>query len=56
MRNTKENRCIHCANSFNKDDKYCGVCGEDLFIQCPICKSENQVGNNFCVKCKHSLY
>ena len=48
-------KCIECQSENPEEAKFCGKCGEKLFLICPQCGSENTPGNNFCNECGHNL-
>lgn len=48
-------KCPECQSENSEEAKFCGKCGEKLFLICPQCGSENTPGNNFCNECGHDL-
>jgi len=48
-------KCPKCQFENPEEAKFCGKCGEKLFLVCPQCGSENTPGNNFCNECGHNL-
>ena len=48
-------KCPKCQFENPEEAKFCGKCGEKLFLICPQCGSENTPGNNFCNECGHNL-
>ena len=48
-------KCPECQSENPEEAKFCGKCGEELFLICPQCGSENTPGNNFCNECGHNL-
>lgn len=48
-------KCSKCQSENPEEAKFCGKCGEKLFLICPQCGSENTPGNNFCNECGHNL-
>ena len=48
-------KCPGCQSENSEEAKFCGKCGEKLFLICTQCGSENTPGNNFCNECGHNL-
>jgi len=48
-------KCPECLHENPEEAKFCGKCGEKLFLVCPQCGSENTPGNNFCNECGHNF-
>jgi class 3 adenylate cyclase len=48
-------RCPHCGNEVEADQRFCGSCGGLLALMCPVCGAENPLSNNFCGSCGAEL-
>ena len=48
-------KCPHCGKPVATDQKFCGLCGQDVSAEaskfCPNCGSENPDNASFCVCC-----
>ena len=48
-------KCPGCQSENSEEAKFCGKCGEKLFLICTQCGSENTPGNNFCNECGQNI-
>ncbi len=48
-------QCPDCQTINKEGSKFCGGCGNKLFLICPNCSSENSPENNFCNDCGQNL-
>jgi hypothetical protein len=45
------NICVKCGNHHNKEDKYCGVCRNELLVTCSSCGLMTSSAYDFCTNC-----
>ena len=47
----EKHKCISCNTIIDYKDKFCPICGINLYVQCPECKGETINFLPFCQKC-----